>query len=184
MHAAQAPDERRTMMHTFLQPLKGRAPGQTPGAQRVLSTLLTATLLLALVAVPVQAQTFPFTALLTSGQEPPPNTNDSKAFGVAFVTFNTETGEVCFSISYDEEKLTSEETVAHFHAPAPPGVNAPVIIPLPTGSPKNGCVTPDLTEDLRHELFRGFWYINIHTATNPGGEIRGQLIPQVAPIVR
>jgi hypothetical protein len=171
-------------MHQFLQHLRGRAPGQTPGATMALSTLLTATLLLALAAGPVQAQTFPFTALLTSGQEPPPNTNDSKAFGVAFVTFNTEMGELCFSISYDEDTLTSAETVAHFHAPAPPGVNAPVIIPLPTGSPKNGCVTPDLTEDLRRDLFRGFWYVNIHTENNPGGEIRGQLIPQVAPIVR
>jgi hypothetical protein len=92
-------------MHQFLQTLRGRAPGQPQGAPRVLSPLLTATLLLALMAVPVQAQTFPFTALLTSGQEPPPNTNDSKAFGVAFVTFNTETGEVCFSISYDEDKF-------------------------------------------------------------------------------
>jgi hypothetical protein len=112
-------------MHKFLQPLRGRAPGQTPGATMALSTLLAATLLLALAAGPVQAQTFPFTALLTSGQEPPPNTNDSKAFGVAFVTFNTETGEVCFSISYDEEKLTSAETVAHFHAPAPPARTRP-----------------------------------------------------------
>jgi len=171
-------------MHKFLQTLRGRATVQTPGVTMALSTLLAATLLLALAAGPVQAQTFPFTALLTSGQEPPPNTNDSKAFGVTFVTFNTETGELCFSISYDEDTLTSAETVAHFHAPAPPGVNAAVIIPLPTGSPKNGCVTPDLTEDLRRELFRGFWYVNIHTENNPGGEIRGQLVPQVAPIFR
>jgi CHRD domain len=134
-------------------------------------------------AVPVRAQTLTFTALLTSGQEPPPNTNDSKAFGVAFVTFNADTGEVCFSISYEEFQLTSEETNAHFHAPAPPGVNAPVIIPLPTpGSPKNGCVTPDLTEDLRRALLQGLWYVNVHTAKNPGGEIRGQVIPQVAPV--
>jgi hypothetical protein len=92
-------------------------------------------------AVPVKAQTFSFTVLLTSGQEPPPNTNDSKAFGVAFVAFNAETGEVCFSISYEEFNLTSEETNAHFHAPAPPGVNAPVIIQLPTpGGPKNAAV--------------------------------------------
>jgi hypothetical protein len=158
---------------------------QTPGATMALSTLFTATLLLALAAGPVQAQTFTFTAVLTSGQEPPPNTNSSKALGVAFVTFNTDTGELCFSISYDEDKLTSPETVAHFHAPAPPGVNAPVIIPLPPGSPKNGCVTPpELTEDLTRELFRGFWYVNVHTEQNPGGEIRGQLIPQVAPVVR
>jgi hypothetical protein len=62
-------------------------------------------------------------------------------------------------------------------------VNAAVIIPLPTpGSPKNGCVTPDLTEDLRRALFQGLWYVNIHTANNPGGEIRGQVIPQLAPV--
>ena len=171
-------------MHRFLQPLRGRATGPTRGAQSVLSTLLTSTLLLTLAAVPVQAQTFPFTALLTSGQEPPPNPNTSKALGVAFVTFNTDTGELCFSISYDDSTLTSPETVAHFHAPAPPAMNAAVIIPLPTGSPKNGCVTPDLTEDLRRDLFRGLWYVNIHTEQNPGGEIRGQLVPQVAPVFR
>ena len=171
-------------MHRFLQTVRGRTTVQTQGVKMVLSLLLTSTLLLVLAAVPGQAQTFTFTAVLTSGQEPPPNINTSKAFGVAFVTFNTDTGELCFSISYDEFTLTSAETVAHFHAPAPPGVNAAVIIPLPTGSPKNGCVTPELTEDLRRELFRGFWYVNIHTEKNPGGEIRGQLVPQVAPVVR
>jgi hypothetical protein len=160
-------------------PVRITAPRWAKGA--LLAPLLG--LLLLVSAVPVRAQTFTFTALLTSGQEPPPNTNDSPAFGVAFVTFNADTGEVCFSISYEEVRLTSEETNAHFHAPAPPGVNAAVIIPLPTpGSPKNGCVTPDLTEDLRRALFQGLWYVNIHTANNPGGEIRGQVIPQVAPV--
>jgi hypothetical protein len=161
-------------------------PGRMAKTRWVKSALLApllGLLLLLVSAVPVRAQTLTFTAVLTSGQEPPPNTNDSKAFGVAFVTFNADTGEVCFSISYEEFQLTSEETNAHFHAPAPPGVNAAVIIPLPTpGSPKNGCVTPDLTEDLRRALFQGLWYVNIHTANNPGGEIRGQVIPQVAPV--
>src|SRR5262245_44818863 len=140
-------------------------------------------LMLVASAMPVWAQTFTFTAVLNSGQEPPPNTNESKAFGVAFVTVNTDTGELCFSISYEDFNLTSAETNAHFHAPAPPGVNAAVIIQLPTpGTPKNGCVTPDLTEDLRRALFQGLWYVNIHTAKNPGGEIRGQVLPQGAPI--
>src|SRR5215211_6018361 len=89
-------------------------------------------LILVVSAVPVRAQTFTFTAVITSGQEPPPNTNDSKAFGVAFVTFNAKTDELCFSISYEESTLTSAETNAHFHAPAPPGENAPVIVPLLT----------------------------------------------------
>ena len=150
--------------------------------QRTWLAPLMGLLVLLVSAVPVRAQTFTFTAVLTSGQEPPPNTNSSKALGVAFVTFNTDTGELCFSISYEEFNLTSAETVAHFHAPAPPGVNAPVIIPLPPGSPKNGCVTPDLTEDLRRALFQGLWYVNIHTAKNPGGEIRGQVLPHTVPV--
>jgi CHRD domain len=171
-------------MSRFCTILRGRATSSSRGTKLALRALLASTLLLALAAGPVQAQTFTFTAVLTSGQEPPPNTNTSKAFGVAFVTFNTDTGELCFSISYDEFTLTSAETVAHFHAPAPPGVNAAVIIPLPPGSPKNGCVTPELTEDLKRELFRGLWYVNIHTEKNMGGEIRGQLLPQVAPVFR
>jgi CHRD domain len=170
-------------MPRFCQIIRGSAMAPTRRPPRALRTLLASTLLLALAAVPVSAQTFTFTAVLNSGQEPPPNTNDSKALGVAFVTFNTDTGELCFSISYEDFNLTSEETNAHFHAPAPPGVNAGVIIQLPTpGSPKNGCVTPELTEAQRRDLFRGLWYINIHTARNPGGEIRGQLLPQAAPV--
>jgi hypothetical protein len=166
-------------MHAFFQTLVGRA--EIRGEKLVLLALIICTLLLVGSAVPAGAQTFTFTAVLNSGQEPPPNTNDSNAFGVAFVTFNAGTGELCFSISY--RGLTSEETNAHFHAPNPPGLNAGVVVQLPTpGSPKNGCVTPELTEDLRRDLFQGLWYINIHTKNNDGGEIRGQVLPQSAPV--
>jgi CHRD domain len=166
-------------MRTFCQTIVGRA--KIRWEKLVLFAPIICTLLLVGSAVPVRAQTFTFTAVLNSGQEPPPNTNDSKAFGVAFVTFNTGTGELCFSISYRD--LTSEETNAHFHAPAPPGMNADVIVQLPTpGSPKNSCETPELTEEQRRDLFQGLWYINIHTANNTGGEIRGQVLPQSAPV--
>ena len=168
-------------MHKFFKTLVRLA--NTRWAKIVLLAPIIGLLILVVSAVPVRAQTFTFTAVINSGQEPPPNTNNSKAFGVAFVTFNTDTGELCFSISYEELDLTSAETNAHFHAPGPPGVNADVIIPLPTpGSPKNGCVTPPLTEEQRRDLFRGLWYVNIHTANNPGGEIRGQVLPQSAPV--
>jgi CHRD domain-containing protein len=169
-------------MHQFCHARVGRAPLR--GATIVFLAPLISALLLVVSAVPVRAQTWTtFTAVLTSGQEPPPNTNASQAFGVALVVFNAVTGDLCFSISYDESLLTSAETDAHFHAPGQPGVNAPVVVPLPSpGSPKNGCVPTNLTEDQRLGLFQGLWYINIHTAMNPGGEIRGQVIPQVAPI--
>jgi hypothetical protein len=166
-------------MRTFSQTIVGRV--KIRWEKILLFAPLICTLLLVGSAVPARAQTFTFTAVLNSGQEPPPNTNNSNAFGVAFVTFNTSTGELCFSISY--RGLTSHETNAHFHAPNPPGMNAGVVVELPTpGSPKNGCLTPELTEDLRRQLFQGLWYINIHTERNTGGEIRGQVLPQSAPV--
>jgi hypothetical protein len=168
-------------MRTCFQTPVDRA--HTKWAKTTLLAPIIGLLILVVSAVPVRAQTFTFTAVITSGQEPPPNTNDSQAFGVAFVTFNAKTDELCFSISYEESTLTSAETNAHFHAPAPPGENVPVIVQLPTpGSPKNDCVTPELTKEQQRALFRGLWYVNIHTANNPGGEIRGQVIPQVAPV--
>ena len=32
-----------------------------------------------------------------------------------------------------------------------------------------------LTDTQETELLTGLWYVNIHTTTSPGGEIRGQL---------
>lgn len=121
-----------------------------------------------------------FTALLTGGQEVPEN--DSNAFGVAFLTFNEKTEELCYSITFTDEKLVGTETAAHFHAPAVPGENAPVVFTItpdvsPLGSPKNGCVGP-LSNDQRKQLRKGLFYINIHSETFPGGEIRGQVIPE------
>jgi hypothetical protein len=119
----------------------------------------------------------PFTALLNAGQEVPPR--GSSAQGLAFMTFNSTNGELCYSISY--QGLTSAEILAHFHAPAPPGQNANVLFdispsPSPLGSPKTGCVGPLSKQNVR-DLRDGLFYINIHTSTFPGGEIRGQVLP-------
>ncbi len=148
----------------------------------VVGFFIASLMILAVSAAPVGAETFTFTAVINSGQEVPPNS--SKALGVAFVTFNSATQEICFSISYDDFNLTAPETAAHFHVSAPPGMNAPVRITLPPDAPKNGCVTPDppLTDEEVGTLFAGRWYLNIHTSANPGGEIRGQVIPQAAPV--
>jgi hypothetical protein len=67
-------------MHQFFQTTVGVA--QTRWAQRALLAPLIGLLMLIVSAVPVRAQTLTFTAVLNSGQEPPPNTNDSQAFGV------------------------------------------------------------------------------------------------------
>lgn len=144
----------------------------------IVVTAMASILILAISAVPARAQLSTFTALINSGQEPALNPDiTANAFGVAFMTFDGTTGEFCFRITYTDDKLTSSETAAHFHFPASPGANAGVRIPLPAGSPKNGCVTPELTDQDIIDLSAGLWYINIHTTVNPGGEIRGQVNP-------
>lgn len=71
--------------------------------------------------------------------------------------------------------LTGPVTAGHFHGPALPGANAGVVLPLgaPLNSPAEGSAT--LTEAQMADLLAGRWYVNLHTAAFPGGEIRGQV---------
>lgn len=109
-----------------------------------------------------------FLAVLNAGQENPPvNTN---AFGVAYFTLDGNT--LCYSISY--KGLQSNEVAAHIHGPAKAGENAGVLIGFPEGdSPKNNCF--EIDNATRKAVKSGRAYVNVHTAGNPGGEIRGQI---------
>jgi hypothetical protein len=70
-------------------------------------------------------------------------------------------------------------TAAHIHL-APKGRNGPVIVPLTKSSDGNTWTVPDgrkLT-DAQYEAYKaGNLYVNVHSAANKGGEIRGQLKP-------
>ena len=57
----------------------------------------------------------------------------------------------------------------------PPGANAGVLVPFssPGTSPIKGTAT--LTDAQEQDLMDGKTYANVHTAANPGGEIRGQI---------
>jgi hypothetical protein len=64
--------------------------------------------------------------------------------------------------------------MAHFHGPAEPGKNAGVAVPFKDpASGAEGSAT--LTDAQAADLMAGKYYINVHTAANPGGEIRGQV---------
>lgn len=67
---------------------------------------------------------------------------------------------------------------AHLHLGLPAQAG-PVLIPLGDGtSPIQGRF--ELTEDQRAFYAAGALYVNVHTAANPAGEIRGQIVPRVA----
>jgi hypothetical protein len=68
--------------------------------------------------------------------------------------------------------------MAHFHGPAPVGQNAKPQVAVDKNalaSPMKGKAT--LTDQQITDLMAGQWYFNIHTAENPSGEIRGQVVP-------
>src|SRR5262245_27606233 len=130
-----------------------------------------AALLLAILAVPAVAETITYTAPLKGGEEVPPN--DTKGTGMVDAKYDTATMKFNYTVTYSG--LTGPATAAHFHGPAKAGVNAGPIITLEKlDSPMKGEAT--LTAEQAKQLADGLWYLNVHTAAHPPGEIRGQLM--------
>jgi Cu/Zn superoxide dismutase len=141
---------------------------------RARSLLTTATVLAAGLALApgADAQTKTLQADATTAQEVPPVAGGGTAKGT--FTFNPATKELQWSVTYSG--LSADAAAAHIHGPAAPGANAGVVINLaPNGakSPITGKAT--LTDAQVADLLAGNDYLNIHTATNKGGEVRGQI---------
>lgn len=119
----------------------------------------------------VRAETLTYKVALKSASEVPPNA--SAGSGTADVAYDTQSKKLSWKVSYSG--LTGPATAAHFHGPAEPGKNAGVMIPIQniTTSPAEGSAT--LTDAQAADLMAGRLYVNVHTAANPGGEIRGQV---------
>jgi hypothetical protein len=121
-------------------------------------------------ASPSIAATINLKATLSGKTEVPPNA--SPASGAVTATFDDASKKLTWKGSYKD--LSGPATAAHFHGPAPDGKNAGVAIPItPNGPEFEGTAT--LTDAQAKELLAGEWYVNVHTAANKGGELRGQL---------
>lgn len=113
-----------------------------------------------------------FKATLNGANETPPNA--STATGDATLTYNPTTK--IFTIVVNYTGITA--TASHIHKGAV-GVAGNVIFgfPSPITSPINyTSVALDSTQQA--DLYSDMYYVNIHSAEFPAGEIRGQLIMQ------
>jgi hypothetical protein len=93
--------------------------------------------------------------------------------GTGTFTYDPATKTLTYNVAYFG--LTGAATAAHIHGPADPGGNAPPVVPFASAtSPISGTAT--LTDAQAADLAAGKWYVNVHTAANRGGEIRGQIV--------
>lgn len=110
---------------------------------------------------------------LNNGQE----TTDAKGGAHGMFSYTIDGDQFCYTL--DVTGLTVGAVAAHVHS-APRGEAGPVRIPLDvpnaTSFHVEDCTTvsdPMILDGVR-ENPRG-WYVNVHTPTYPGGEVRGQL---------
>jgi len=110
-------------------------------------------------------------ATLDGKSEVPPNA--SAGTGTAELDYDPASKKLSWKLTYSG--LSGAATAAHFHGPAEAGKNAGVAVAIPnaTSSPAEGSAT--LTDAQAADLVAGKYYVNVHTAANPGGEIRGQV---------
>ncbi len=132
-----------------------------------------------LVSAAVQATIIPWSATINSAQEVP--TNATPGTGYASGSVDDVSGALAWNITF--AGLTLPLTAMHFHGPAAPGTNAGVQVNIGNisglFSPSIGSTT--INAQQVSALLAGNWYINLHTAAFPGGEIRGQVLPGAVP---
>lgn len=137
-----------------------------------------------------------FEANLTAAAEVNPPAGNPTATGTANLVLEDRVLTVTVTVN---GQLTSNLTMAHIHGPAAAGVNANIVldfVPSMTTVINAGTRTGTIVsasydldaltvsstgvlrvsaDELIAMLNNGTAYVNVHTATNPGGEIRGQI---------
>ena len=148
----------------------------------------------ALLATPLAANAlvYQFNASINGAQEVPVSV--ATGTGLATLFYNDMgtllTTDDSYSFSLSAFGLSGVATGFHIHAAALAGFNAPVVVNLNSSSFASlnvggtllvggaGVAPPNAT--FLSNLLASKAYVNLHTVTKPGGEIRGQLIQVTA----
>ena len=109
--------------------------------------------------------------MLSGSQEVPPVSTAATGSGTITVLMDR-------SVSGSVTTSGVAGSAAHIHLAAP-GQNGPVIVPWNKTGDNTWSVPPAIRlNDAQYEAYRlGNLYVNVHSAANPGGEIRGQIKP-------
>jgi hypothetical protein len=112
-----------------------------------------------------------FTATMTGDQEAPAVVTNAR--GTFWGLLSADMTSLTYRFTY--ARLNSSRTGAHFHAGGTG--NGAVVHPISfSGNTSQGTWT-NLADSVVRHAFRGELYVNIHSSTSPGGEIRGILHP-------
>ena len=119
------------------------------------------------------------TVTLSGAQEVPAVT--STGTGSGQIVFNPTTKAITYNFSWQLGSATATVTSMHFHgaddgSDSKSSAVALGISGFPTTSMGNlGGQTIALTDAQVSQLLAGKWYLNIHSSTVPGGELRGNI---------
>ena len=119
---------------------------------------------------------------LSSASEVPPSGTGASGLGNLALVGN----QLTFNLTY--RGLSGVATASHIHGPTNTTANAPVLINLGAynggayGSNGSLSGTVTLTPPQLGWVIDGLTYINFHNARFPGGEIRGQIVPQATGV--
>ena len=116
-----------------------------------------------------------------SGTNEAPNPVTTSAAGTATATLDGNDLTVTGGFNGLQSNLMDVSgSSVHVHRGAS-GTAGPIVFNLTVTSTdmRNGTFTgsKSLNSDEQEEFRKGLYYVNVHTANNPGGEIRGQFVP-------
>jgi hypothetical protein len=178
-------------MQRFSHFRRGRIMSDHPSPPRALiaSAILMAAIVVSATALACGSDdttTLPTTVTVGTTFNGPGENPFKNVPGVGTATIVKSAGTYTYTITFSG--MSGPVTGAHIHGPATAGANANVIVPFSTaGAGTSGTLTGTFTStntatisnDSLDVLMRtGNAYVNLHTAANPAGEFRGQLLQQ------
>ena len=98
---------------------------------------------------------------------------NAKGMFTGTVVQKAKSGTLKWKLTYS--RLSGKATAAHIHL-GKTGVAGNVIVPLCAGNCHSGMTgTARISSHIADQIEVGKTYVNVHTAKNPAGEIRGQV---------